>query len=600
MVWHFKLFVPEESLELARTAWQLPVFECALGTPAPMSAETLASPPGDSTENAPGPAVQTAPIASASPASVDVLPASPLRVTVPRPGGESGGAPLSSPVRKAPEVCFLSIERLAGATAAAATGAPATAASTCSSDALEPGAVPFFTGNPAVSIQHGRLRLFRDLNPCAQPGRAMAVLPEIRSCVVCVLGVPGHLTAADVIRFCGGFDGAMQQLHIIRDGSPCSFSVLITFRLQEDADAFFSACNGRTFSSLEPETARLAFVGSIELLADSGEALAYANTTELPSCPVCLERMDASASGLFTTQCAHSFHTSCLARWPDASCPVCRFVAEPADVVSCCFDCSAETNLWICLVCGNVGCGRYASGHAFEHFQTKRHAYSMDLATQRVWDYVNDGYVHRLVQTKEPGQLVELPDPNFPLDARAVLAQGPLLETDKIEALGTEYNALLRTYLESQREHYETVIQSMMRKHDAVKLALEEQVREQAGAFARLQTERKGLERQLASMRAAQQRLTEEHQFVLELNRSLSATQAEFRAELDAVKDGFAKKLEKKDAELAQMNETMRDLMLTLEHRDTIERHGGAGGELVVEVGSAGAGPARGRRKYRR
>lgn len=39
--------------------------------------------------------------------------------------------------------------------------------------------------------------------------------------------------------------------------------------------------------------------------------------TELPLCPVCLERMDESVDGILTILCNHSFHGSCLAKWAD-------------------------------------------------------------------------------------------------------------------------------------------------------------------------------------------------------------------------------------------------------------------------------------------
>lgn len=32
----------------------------------------------------------------------------------------------------------------------------------------------------------------------------------------------------------------------------------------------------------------------------------------------------------------------------------------------------------------------------------------MELSNSRVWDYVGDNYVHRLVQNKEDGKLVEM------------------------------------------------------------------------------------------------------------------------------------------------------------------------------------------------
>ena len=47
---------------------------------------------------------------------------------------------------------------------------------------------------------------------------------------------------------------------------------------------------------------------------------------ELPTCAVCLERLDPSISGIFTIVCNHQFHCDCLRRWADSSCPVCRHV----------------------------------------------------------------------------------------------------------------------------------------------------------------------------------------------------------------------------------------------------------------------------------
>jgi BRCA1-associated protein len=42
----------------------------------------------------------------------------------------------------------------------------------------------------------------------------------------------------------------------------------------------------------------------------------------------------------------------------------------------------------MCLVCGFMGCGRYHEAHAREHWQQTEHCYSLELKTQRVWDYV--------------------------------------------------------------------------------------------------------------------------------------------------------------------------------------------------------------------
>ncbi|KAF8069519.1 BRIZ2 [Scenedesmus sp. PABB004] len=136
-------------------------------------------------------------------------------------------------------------------------------------------------------------------------------------------------------------------------------------------------------------------------------------TTELPTCPVCLERLDEHISGVVTTVCNHRFHGECLKRWGDTSCPVCRYcmLAGSAAPTSRCAACGTGQNLWICLICGHVGCGRYKQGHASDHWQESAHCYALELETQRVWDYAGDGYVHRLIQSKTDGKLVEVPSP---------------------------------------------------------------------------------------------------------------------------------------------------------------------------------------------
>ena len=75
-----------------------------------------------------------------------------------------------------------------------------------------------------------------------------------------------------------------------------------------------------------------------------------------------------------------------------------------------CHMCGATDGQWICLVCGHVGCGRYGCGAGVVHNEQTGHNFAMELATQRVWDYTGDNYVHRLIQNKVDGKLVELPD----------------------------------------------------------------------------------------------------------------------------------------------------------------------------------------------
>ena len=41
-------------------------------------------------------------------------------------------------------------------------------------------------------------------------------------------------------------------------------------------------------------------------------------------------------------------------------------------------------DLWICLICGHVGCGRGTAKHAVDHWQETGHCYSLELESQRV------------------------------------------------------------------------------------------------------------------------------------------------------------------------------------------------------------------------
>jgi len=48
-------------------------------------------------------------------------------------------------------------------------------------------------------------------------------------------------------------------------------------------------------------------------------------------------------------------------------CPICRYTQTPEIVPDQkCFDCGLTSDLWMCLICGNIGCGRYAAAHAYK------------------------------------------------------------------------------------------------------------------------------------------------------------------------------------------------------------------------------------------
>ena len=56
---------------------------------------------------------------------------------------------------------------------------------------------------------------------------------------------------------------------------------------------------------------------AVLLFCCQGGAVPIPGLVELPSCPVCLERMDESVDGILTILCNHTFHGHCLEKWGD-------------------------------------------------------------------------------------------------------------------------------------------------------------------------------------------------------------------------------------------------------------------------------------------
>ncbi|CAH2352138.1 RING finger protein Etp1p [[Candida] railenensis] len=444
----------------------------------------------------------------------------------------------------------------------------------------------------ASYIGEGIIRLYREFELVEES-------PELNShsqlisgddSMVCIVAVPTYFTATDLLGFIGKSNiESITHIRIMKSEKPNRFLVLIKFADVLKAAEFQHSFNGKAFNSMEPETCHALFVRTISvdngnyseeeededddddddlygLKEDKSSALIpfllndpFTSTArekqkiqddiesekivELPTCPVCLERMDSSVTGLLTIPCQHTFHCQCLSKWKDDSCPICRYSinvsnqkirrsvrrlsefrrsssisSQPAFTVvpsgsnapatgsgsgvpssgdEHCSQCSVTENLWICLVCGNLGCDRYApEQHSLKHFIATGHCFAMELETSRVWDYVGDNYVHRLIANESDGKLVELPEKtntNYSsssgtnnnslggiFEGFGSSTNGPsnILNPkishyndnkenhsgdgnfDKVDEVGFEYSQLLISQLASQREYYEDLLKN--------------------------------------------------------------------------------------------------------------------------------------------
>ncbi|KAJ1724686.1 hypothetical protein LPJ53_001047 [Coemansia erecta] len=291
--------------------------------------------------------------------------------------------------------------------------------------------------------------------------------------VLCVPFVPGYMTATDFLSFTGVHRRDISHMLAVRHAhAPSSCLVALRFASTQGAADFRRAFDGRTFSPLEPETCAVGEVQGARApggrAGEVGGALAVFRVDKGETCAVCLEPLDGP---LLTIMCRHTFHARCLGRWGDGACPVCRgrqagaFVDHEAAAAralgglaahaagdSQCQQCGRTDDLWICLVCGSVGCGRYAAGHAKDHFGQSAHPYAMKIDSQAVWDYAGDGYVHRVLQAAEDGKLVALEQ----------AGDAPEKHGDDEEA--GQAAALLAAQLASLRDHHAAEMQAQARE----------------------------------------------------------------------------------------------------------------------------------------
>lgn len=352
-----------------------------------------------------------------------------------------------------------------------------------SSSSSQPSTIPSRNPNLKIIETKGVVHLYRVASASTNASSSTSsephpVLPPYRGRILFALSVPCSISVDGFLEFCGSsHTNRCSEIRFIRnDGAEDRYSVLITLYDQRSADIFYSKINGWTFPPADEDVCHLMFVSSVEFTdAPQIASIPPKGSTELPTCPVCLERLDQDTGGIVTTDCDHSYQCLCVAKWMNSSCPVCRFCQEHVDKPKCSV-CETEENIWICLICSFIGCGRYKDGHAIKHWKDTQHCYSLDVVTQRVWDYAGDSYVHRLNLSKTDGKLVkEKHDYGFPDgNSEDPSGIGGTLFASKVEAIKDEYNRLLGSQSEDQRRYYESLIKDAEeRKKHLVAEALE-------------------------------------------------------------------------------------------------------------------------------
>lgn len=457
--------------------------------------------------------------------------------------------------------------------------------------------VPYFSGNPSVEVTKGILHLFK-LNDPPSLGENVP-----RGELLCMLSVPAKMTCPDLLNFIAPFGKNIEHVRIIRDSTPNLYMVLLKFKDQQYTDEFYQTFNGKAFNSFESEVCHLVYVCKVESQKSSeGACLPLEGATELPTCHICLERMDESVEGILTVLCNHSFHGSCLVKWQDSSCPVCRCCQTTEAVPdNKCFTCDSKESLWICLICGHIGCGRYKEGHAHRHFRETQHTYSMELETQRVWDYTGDNYVHRLVQNKSDGKLVEFGVP-----------PGQVGDEEKLDSITLEYTYLLTSQLESQRLYFEEKIafvekDAFQQIEDVVEKS--KKTLQECQKFERLFTEsekeRKTLEKKHSQIVNKLKNIEKELKEEREMNVYLRENQCAWQEKVASLENKLKEMEVKHLKEVKDLKEQVSDLMRHFETQHAIEKAPAEmqqeiqGGQVFVTENQNRASTGRHRKKHK-
>ncbi|KAH6618026.1 hypothetical protein B0J18DRAFT_268222 [Chaetomium sp. MPI-SDFR-AT-0129] len=455
--------------------------------------------------------------------------------------------------------------------------------------------------------------------------------------ILCIPAVPSYMSPSDFLGFVGErWRGYVSHYRMVMTSRMSRYMVLMKFRDSRNAKVWRKEFDGKPFDSIETEICHVTFIKSIivdtpnhsggqrkhseannEYFSPASPLATHLkpfppptpDLTELPTCAVCLERMDDTA-GLMTNLCQHVFHCTCLQTWKGSGCPVCRATnPKPAEeydrdnpysqpfgsgVSNICANCNCTDDLWICLICGNVGCGRYNGGHAKEHWKRTAHSFSLELQTQHVWDYAGDMWVHRLIRDKGDGKVVELPrndinDRQPPGSGGRGNGGNPLQEDvvprAKLDTIGLEYTHLLTSQLESQRVYFEEMVNKAADKAAKASAAAESASVQASEALQQLATLREehhilrdqtipSLERELAKEKA---RATKSSELARNMGKALqeekevSAGLMKRIEHIQGESAGAGRAVEQLRAENEELKEMNRDLTMFISGQEKLK-----------------------------
>ncbi|NXA01909.1 BRAP protein, partial [Nesospiza acunhae] len=258
-------------------------------------------------------------------------------------------------------------------------------------------------------------------------------------------------------------------------------------------------------------------------------------------------------------------------------CPVCRYCQTPEPVEeNKCFECGVqEVSRWVegeiwprsdCTAAW-VALGLILRLILGWFYQPVASVLGRDVTSQCPWlDFLSpDNYVHRLVASKTDGKLVQYE------------CEGDMCQEEKIDALQLEYSYLLTSQLESQRIYWENKIvrieKDTAEEINNMKTKFKETIEKCDSLEQRLNDllkEKQSVERKCSQLNNKVAKLSNELKEEQELNKCLRANQALLQNKLKEEERVLKETCEKKDLQISEIQEQLRDVMFYLETQQKI------------------------------
>jgi len=431
--------------------------------------------------------------------------------------------------------------------------------------------VRFIVGNPNIEEIEGHL-FYSDVPPkdCKQ---------------LVFLDIPNKIVLCDLCHFITKIRSEIAFSQIVQtpdlfiidvnEDSLSTYALLIQFY---DPESTVKACqtfDKRRFNPLERELCRARYLVGTQTVQGGFQ---FPDFDPNVQCSVCLYGISGpgfhGSHAVMSVLCKHLFHVDCIQSWADVKgCPICRYMTSP-QVTSVCQTCRSNTDLWLCVICGEVGCGRHVEAHALEHYESTGHIYSINVETGKVWDYSSEEYVDRVIASQADRKLVASGKRSNDIDI-----QVQLNTSMKLESMATEYTMLLKEETKKQRQVYNAKINEQRREFKQARRKLEAEIADEENiidnAFKNYDSDLKSFDDQIREMREANQKL-------VDMIRIIRKDQSNWSNQTREAEKSHAKSLDEIRSrcayELADLKANLRDLKAHVKTQEKV------GSEKVAEV----------------